>query len=199
MRVVDQIRPEVVVLLGDRIRALRKAAGLSVVRLAELSGVSRRMLTQIELGQANPSLSTVDRVASALGTTFSALAGVLGDPLPEGVEVWSTPGGSWAYLVNAVETAEASIELWKWRLLGDDRYGGVGGTPGTPDSMAHVLRGELVVRRGEVELLRVAEGGSARLASAGGYTFGAGGEVVDFLWVPTVPRGSTPPPTSPRA
>ncbi|MFC7741281.1 helix-turn-helix domain-containing protein [Nocardiopsis composta] len=66
--------PQFVTRIGGRIRALRKQRGWSVQRLAEAGTVSRRMLTQIELGQANPSLATVDRVARALDTDFAALA-----------------------------------------------------------------------------------------------------------------------------
>jgi proteic killer suppression protein len=40
-----------------------QGAGLTVQELADAAGLSRRMLTQIELGQANPSLVTLDRVA----------------------------------------------------------------------------------------------------------------------------------------
>ena len=60
--------------LGEQLRARRQDAGLTVQQLADRSGVSRRMLTQIELGQANPSLVTVDKVARALGTDFASLA-----------------------------------------------------------------------------------------------------------------------------
>ena len=62
----DGMRPAVVEQLGVRIRATRQDQDLSVGALAELSGVSRRMLTQIELGQANPSVSILDRVAAGL-------------------------------------------------------------------------------------------------------------------------------------
>src|SRR5699024_3201849 len=48
----EGMRPAVVEQLGMRIRAARQDQDLSVGALAELSGVSRRMLTQIELGQA---------------------------------------------------------------------------------------------------------------------------------------------------
>ncbi len=182
----ERIRPEVVVLLGGRIRAVRRERGLSVVGLAGLSGVSRRMLTQIELGQANPSVATVDRIASALGTTFPALAGVLGEGPPDGVEVWSAPNGSWARLLQAVETGEVFVEMWKWHLVAGDRYRAspVGGAPA---SMAHVLRGRLRVRTGERERY-VGAGGSARIESTADHTFEAGSDAADFLWVVTMPR-----------
>ncbi|MBR8741211.1 XRE family transcriptional regulator [Nocardiopsis sp. MG754419] len=189
----EQIRPEVVVLVGERIRSVRQGRGWSVVRLAELSGVSRRMLTQIELGQANPSLATVDRIASALGTTFPALVGVLEQPSPEGVEVWSTPNGSWACLLQAVETDQVFVEMWKWRLVEGDRYH-ASPIVGAPDSMAHVLRGRLRVRSDSCDL-DVEAGGSTRIETTVDHTFEAGTDVADFLWVVTMPRTAHPTPT----
>lgn len=184
----ERIRPEVAVLVGRRIRSLRSSAGLSVARLGELGDVSRRMLTQIELGQANPSLATVDRLASALGTTFPALVGLLGEPSPDGVEVWSTSNGSWAYLLKATETPHVSVELWKWHITGGDAYR-TAPEPGSPDSMVHVVHGRLRVRSDTTEL-HVDELESARIAGGAPYTFEAAAGEADFLWVVTIPRGA---------
>ncbi|MFI6427762.1 helix-turn-helix domain-containing protein [Promicromonospora sp. NPDC050880] len=182
----ERIRPEVAVLVGRRIRALRSGAGLSVARLGELSDVSRRMLTQIELGQANPSLATVDRIASALGTTFPALVGLAGEPSPDGVLVWSTPNGSWAYLLKSTETSEVSVELWKWHIVGDDTYQ-TAPEQGAPDSMVHVLHGRLRLRSSTAEL-HVDESESARIVNDPAYAFGTAAEATDFLWVVMIPR-----------
>ena len=59
--------------VGARIRALRTGRSLTVQQLADRSRISRRLLTQIELGQANPSLVTVTRIARQLGTEFTNL------------------------------------------------------------------------------------------------------------------------------
>ncbi|OMH34468.1 helix-turn-helix domain-containing protein [Tersicoccus sp. Bi-70] len=182
----EQIRPDVARLVGDRIRTLRTEQGLSVVGLAERSGVSRRMLTQVELGQANPSLSTVDKIAGALGTSFATLVGVQDRPAPDGVEVWSTTAGSWAYLVNAVETPEATVELWTWHLVRGDSYG-TGPAVGAPPSMVHVSSGEVRVRAGDAEL-RIGERHSARLDADQDRAFEAVTPIADFVWVVTIPR-----------
>ncbi|MDN6124056.1 MAG: helix-turn-helix domain-containing protein, partial [Brevibacterium sp.] len=60
--------------VGSRLRELRNGRGWTIQRLADESSLSRRMLTQIELGQANPSLATIDRIAHALEVTFADLA-----------------------------------------------------------------------------------------------------------------------------
>lgn len=52
--------------LGARLRALREQAGLSVSELARLAAVSRRHLTEIEAGRANPSATRLVDLARAL-------------------------------------------------------------------------------------------------------------------------------------
>src|SRR5690606_33445893 len=137
--------PQFVTRIGGRIRALRKQRGWSVQRLAEAGTVSRRMLTQIELGQANPSLATVDRVARAIDTDFAALA------LPsaeaegggaEGALVWQAPDGSHALLLGATE--EPRAELWRWTLAPAGRYDAEPDRPGAQE-IPHVLSGRLTL------------------------------------------------------
>lgn len=165
------MRPAVVAQLGDRIRAARQQQELSVGALAELSEVSRRMLTQIELGQANPSVATLDRIAAGLGTTFAALMGVGADGAPDGVEVWSTDTGSWAVLLDAVDTETLSVETWKWKLLGEDIYEGGAGIQ-LPGLMHHVIEGALEIDTGD-DVHVVEAGGSGRIATGGGYRYRA--------------------------
>jgi transcriptional regulator with XRE-family HTH domain len=52
--------------LGHRIRAARSRRGLSAAELANLAGVSKSLVSQIERGIAAPSIDTVRRLASAL-------------------------------------------------------------------------------------------------------------------------------------
>jgi transcriptional regulator with XRE-family HTH domain len=59
--------------VGGNLRRLRTRRGLSLERLAHLSGVSRAMLGQIELGQSAPTINVLWKIARALEVTFSAL------------------------------------------------------------------------------------------------------------------------------
>jgi transcriptional regulator with XRE-family HTH domain len=56
--------------IGDRLRELRTARGLSLRALAEGSGVTASALSQIENGKNSPSVSTLKKVLAALGTTL---------------------------------------------------------------------------------------------------------------------------------
>jgi len=59
--------------VGGNLRRLRTRRGLSLERLAQISGVSRAMLGQIELGQSAPTINVLWKIARALEVTFSAL------------------------------------------------------------------------------------------------------------------------------
>lgn len=54
--------------LGGRIRAARLAAEMSLVMLADASGVEKAALSRLESGKnPNPSLRTLSKIAAALG------------------------------------------------------------------------------------------------------------------------------------
>ncbi len=59
--------------IGRNLRSLRVRKGYSLERLAQASGVSRAMLSQIELGKSMPTISLMWKVAKALEVPFSAL------------------------------------------------------------------------------------------------------------------------------
>src|SRR5512147_1360480 len=61
--------------LGANLRRLRMRRGLSLEKLSRLSGVSRAMLGQIELGQSAPTVNVLWKISTALGVPFSALIG----------------------------------------------------------------------------------------------------------------------------
>jgi XRE family transcriptional regulator, regulator of sulfur utilization len=58
---------------GDRIRALREAMGLSLRDLAERSGVSAPMLSQVERAETSPTIAVAAKIAGGLELTLSQL------------------------------------------------------------------------------------------------------------------------------
>lgn len=64
---------ELLKLVGQRIRLLRKEKGLSLQDLAYHIGMEKSNLSVIESGKSNPQLLTYARIASALGTNLSFL------------------------------------------------------------------------------------------------------------------------------
>jgi transcriptional regulator with XRE-family HTH domain len=59
--------------LGARIRSLREAMELSLRDLAERSGVSAPMLSQVERGETSPTLQVARRIAAGLDLRLSQL------------------------------------------------------------------------------------------------------------------------------
>lgn len=58
---------------GQALRSLRVAAGLSQEQLGLESGVQRNFISLIETGQNQPTITTIFKLASALGTKPSKL------------------------------------------------------------------------------------------------------------------------------
>lgn len=72
--------------LGDRLKRLRKAQGLSTVEMAKRVGISRTTLSAVEAGDPGPSIGTYLRVMSVLGISgeLALLAGDTLQPAPPG-------------------------------------------------------------------------------------------------------------------
>jgi len=64
---------ELTPIVGRNLKRLRGERGLSLEKLSRVSGVSRAMLGQIELGQSAPTINVAWKISTALGVPFSAL------------------------------------------------------------------------------------------------------------------------------
>lgn len=71
-------------ILGRNVRAARVSTGGSQDDVAKLAGMHVTNIGKIERGQANPSLTTIVRLAAALGTMpAELLVGIDAQALPE--------------------------------------------------------------------------------------------------------------------
>ncbi|MFN4142968.1 helix-turn-helix domain-containing protein [Aestuariivirga sp.] len=110
--------------LGRRISALRKGHGLSFDALAHKAGVSKGTLVQIEQGGANPSISTLCRLAGAIGVSVSDLVAPIEVPErsltvvgPSEVRIlWAGPSGGSALLLAGTPGPDM-LEIWTWVLM----------------------------------------------------------------------------------
>ncbi|MGH2961818.1 MAG: helix-turn-helix domain-containing protein [Solirubrobacterales bacterium] len=59
--------------LGPRVRSLREAMGMSLRDLADRTGVSAPMLSQVERGETSPTLAVAGRIAAGLELSLSQL------------------------------------------------------------------------------------------------------------------------------
>lgn len=60
-------------LLGARIKELRKRTGLSQDQLAEKVGIESKYLSRIEVGKRDPSLDVLERIADSLQVEMKEL------------------------------------------------------------------------------------------------------------------------------
>lgn len=59
--------------IAGNLKSQRESRGLSLDQLAELTGVSKSMLRQIETGQSSPTIATIWKIANGLHLSFTAL------------------------------------------------------------------------------------------------------------------------------
>ncbi len=67
----DEETPLIANTLGDAVRSLREGQSLSVRTLAKRSGFSPSFISQVEHGQASPSIASMEKIARALGVSMS--------------------------------------------------------------------------------------------------------------------------------
>lgn len=57
--------------VAERLQEIRKSKGISQTQLSELSGVSNRHISDIELGRRTPSLDVLKKLADALNISVA--------------------------------------------------------------------------------------------------------------------------------
>ena len=139
--------------VGSRVRALREAMDLSLRDLAERSGVSAPMLSQVERGETSPTLQIAQRIAAGLELRLSQLLRLDEDgavTVVRGAERRSgppaVPGHSYEILTPPLPGQRA--ELSRHRLAPGASTGG----PGDPPRHEPGSRETALVERGTVVL-----------------------------------------------
>jgi mannose-6-phosphate isomerase-like protein (cupin superfamily)/DNA-binding XRE family transcriptional regulator len=61
--------------IGDKLRSLRLQRHLTLAELSQAAGVSKSMLSRIERDDSAPTVTTLDKIATALGTDLGRLFG----------------------------------------------------------------------------------------------------------------------------
>jgi len=82
----DILERHLLLQLGERLRALRKARGMTAVQMADLAGITRTTLRAVESGDPASAIGTYLRVMSVLGLSgeLALLAGDTFLPAPPG-------------------------------------------------------------------------------------------------------------------
>ncbi|HZD65219.1 MAG TPA: XRE family transcriptional regulator [Acidimicrobiales bacterium] len=143
------------------VRSLRTERAWSIDELQARSGVSKGALVDLEHGRANPSLTTLVRLAESFGVPLTRLVQVDEEPVVQlvpadrAVTLWHGPGGGTGTLLVGTGPPRA-VELWRWELRPGEAL----------DSEAHAAgtRELLTVEAGR---LTVAVDGKAHLVGGG--------------------------------
>lgn len=136
--------------VGTNLRRLRAEHKLSLEGLAQVSGVSRAMLGQIELGQSTPTINVLWKIARALNAPFSALIAQqrVGRTkvLPAaGAKILASQDGSFSSRALFPFDEPRSVELYELRLAAHGAEEAEPHPPGTVEN--------LVVTSGSVEIV----------------------------------------------
>jgi XRE family transcriptional regulator, regulator of sulfur utilization len=157
--------------VGPRVKALREGMGLSLRDLAERSGVSAPMLSQVERGETSPTLAIAAKIASGLELSLSQLLRLDED---DGVNVvrasdrllgGHADGHRYEVLTPPVPGQRAEVSLHT--LAGASATGG----PGDPPIHEPGSRETAVVLDGELRL--VCDGVAHDLGKGDAVTFDA--------------------------
>ena len=102
--------------VGQRIRNYRTQKGLSQEKLAELSGCHPTYIGQLERGEKNATLESIERITVALGITLSKLFEKLGGQEDDTKDI---PLACYEFL--SAKSKEEQEQLYKI-LLEMDKY-----------------------------------------------------------------------------
>ena len=71
---------EIHLVIAKNLRSLRESKKLSLEKVAELTGVSKTMIGQIERGESAPTITTIWKIANGLKISFTSL---INQPQPD--------------------------------------------------------------------------------------------------------------------
>jgi DNA-binding XRE family transcriptional regulator len=143
--------------IGAQVRSQRQLHDWTLDELAQRSGVSRRMLVNVEQGTTNPSIATLLRLSDSLGIGLPALVDVAtGQAMlvrrsTDMTPMWTSPNGGQAVMVAGTQAPNV-VELWDWTLGPGDIHTSQAHARGTRELIA-VLQGTLRLRLGDREEL----------------------------------------------
>jgi transcriptional regulator with XRE-family HTH domain len=155
---------DITLLAAQNLKRIRQEKKLSLDKLSELTGVSKSMLRQIEMGASSPTIATVWKISNGLKVSFTSL---LSTPQPDTSVVQKTAitpllednGKYRLYPIFPIEKDRRfeiySIEIDKGGYLSAEAH------PAGTQEFITAYQGELTVQVGDQEY-RIAEGDSIR-------------------------------------
>ncbi|WP_141363788.1 helix-turn-helix domain-containing protein [Glutamicibacter uratoxydans] len=167
--------------VGANLREFRKQAGMSQEVLAQRSGVSRRTIINLEAGEANVSLASLDYLAEALKVRFVDLVSAPATPHSKINELaWRGGDSESRAMLLGSAAASQEVQLWTWSLARGARYDAEPDPSGWSE-MVLVAEGKLRIEFSDASL-ELGAGEHATYSSAQYYSYvNAGSETVRFV------------------
>ena len=160
-----------------KLRDVRAASGLSLSKVAEMTGVSKAMLGQIERGESSPTIATLWKIAKGFQLPLSALIDTMnGDP-----SVFQTvtfPGSIEVKIVFPFDPA-LGAETFHVNLKPNQSHESPAHATGVTEEV-FVLNGTLEILRGD-EWVSLQAGQGLRFAADLPHGYRAGPEGAAFL------------------
>ncbi|MBE0340870.1 XRE family transcriptional regulator [Paenibacillus sp. 28ISP30-2] len=170
-------------IIAKNLKAFRENKKLSLERVAELTGVSKTMIGQIERGESSPTITTIWKIANGLKISFTSL---INNPQPDTkvilgseIQILTEDNGKYrAYPHFSFEDDRRfevySIEIEQNGFLSSDSHG-----EGTAEFLT-VFDGELTVRVNNLEYT-IRSGDSIRFKADRPHTYHNSGETLTRL------------------
>lgn len=142
--------------VASTIKRLRKTRQLSLETLAQMSGVSRSMLSQIERDATNPTVATLWRITTALGVSIGEVLGT--QPHGADLDVIAGPelpliGSADGLIKLRVLGPMATAGSHEWYELTADAGGKLESKAHAPGTSEHVfvISGTLTISSGDTK------------------------------------------------
>lgn len=157
---------DILTLLPARLKAARRAQGLSLEAVSNLSGVSRSMVSQIERGESSPTIATLWNLTRALQVDFAGLLDAVAAPehidvlRAAQVPVIGNMGQECSIAILSPPEDAGGHEVYDIRFKPGGRLSSQPHAPGTTEQLT-VLEGEIEIVSGSVKE-RLQAGDTAR-------------------------------------
>ena len=174
---------EINLIIAKNLKAFREDKKLSLERVAELTGVSKTMIGQIERGESSPTITTIWKIANGLKISFTSL---INNPQPDTkvilkseVQTLSEDNGKYRIYPHFPFQEDRrfeiySVEIEKGGFLSADSH-----REGTEEFLT-VFDGELTVSVNDIEYT-VRSGDSIKFKADRPHTYHNSGETLTRL------------------
>lgn len=170
-------------IIAKNLKIYREEKKLSLERVAELTGVSKTMIGQIERGESSPTITTIWKIANGLKISFTSL---INNPQPDAniilkseVQVLAEDGGKYRVYPSFPFQDDRRFEVYRVEIEPGGFLKSNGHKEGTEEFLT-VFDGEVTIGVNDVEYT-VENGDSIRFKADRPHSYHNAGETLTRL------------------